>query len=200
LSFFNHLLSVIRTFRGKHILEDILVPFVAVAIAELGDKTQLSILLLSSKTRKHVYLLIGVILAFFIVDGIAILAGSWITSIVPLRIVKIISGILFIVFGVVMLIRQEKDFEQKKIYNNAFISGFILILFAEWGDKTQIASGLFGTKYNAVLVLCGTLIALTVVSIMAVYFGKVIAERIHKKLLTRIAAVLFIVMGIVFFF
>ena len=146
------------------------------------------------------YLLIGVILAFLIVDGIAIAAGSWITSIIPIRIVKMISGIMFIVFGLVMLIRKEKDDEQKKFYTNAFISGFVLILFAEWGDKTQIASALFATKYNMVMVLCGTMIALTLVSIMAVYFGKFIADRINKKVLTRVAAALFIIMGLVFFF
>jgi len=173
---------------------------VAVAIAELGDKTQLSILLLSSKTQKHGSLLLGVLLAFLIVDGIAIAAGSWVTSIIPLQIVKIISGILFIVFGLVMLIPKEKEVEPKKAYNNAFISGFFLIFLAEWGDKTQIASGLFGTQYNAVMVLCGTILALAIVSTTAVYFGKIIAERINKKLLTRVAAVIFIIMGIVFFF
>ena len=146
------------------------------------------------------YLLLGVILAFVIVDGIAIAAGSWVTSIIPIRIVKIISGIMFIVFGLAMLIRKEKDDEQKKYYNNPFVSGFLLILLAEWGDKTQIASALFATKYNAVMVLCGTMIALTLVSITAVYFGKFIAERINKKVLTRVAAVIFIIMGIVFFF
>ena len=146
------------------------------------------------------YLLLGVILAFVIVDGIAIAAGSWVTSIIPIRIVKIISGIMFIVFGLVMLIRKEKDDEQKKYYTNPFVSGFLLILLAEWGDKTQIASALFATKYNAVMVFCGTMIALTLVSIMAVYFGKFIAERINKKVLTRVAAVVFIIMGVVFFF
>jgi putative Ca2+/H+ antiporter (TMEM165/GDT1 family) len=134
------------------------------------------------------------------VDGIAIAVGSWVTSIIPLQIVKIISGIMFIAFGLVMLIRKEKEVEQKKVYDNAFISGFLLILFAEWGDKTQIASGLFGTKYDAVMVLCGTMAALAVVSSMAIYFGKIIAGRLNKKLLIRVAAVIFIIMGIVFFF
>jgi len=156
--------------------------------------------LLSSKTKKHVYLLIGVILAFLIVDGIAIIAGSWIASAIPIQIVKITSGVLFIIFGLVMLIHKEKEVESKKFYDNAFISGFFLILLAEWGDKTQIASGLFGTQYNAVMVLCGTMIALTLVSILAVYFGKIIGERINKKILTRFAAVIFIIIGIVFFF
>ena len=156
--------------------------------------------MLSSKTKKHVYLLIGVILAFLIVDGIAIITGSWIASAIPIQIVKITSGVLFIIFGLVMLIRKEKEVESKKFYDNAFISGFFLILLAEWGDKTQIASGLFGTQYNAVMVLCGTMIALTLVSILAVYFGKIIGERINKKILTRFAAVIFIIIGIVFFF
>jgi putative Ca2+/H+ antiporter (TMEM165/GDT1 family) len=146
------------------------------------------------------YLLLGVLLAFLIVDGIAIVAGSWITSIIPVQILKIISGIIFILFGLVMLLWKERDVEAKKTYNNAFISGFFLILLAEWGDKTQIASGLFGTKYDAVMVLCGTMGALVLVSILAVYFGRFIAQRINKKLLTRVAAVVFIIMGIVFFF
>jgi putative Ca2+/H+ antiporter (TMEM165/GDT1 family) len=144
-------------------------------------------------------LLLEFIHAFLIVDGITIATGSWVTSIIPIRIVKIIYGIMFIVFGLVILIRKEKEFKPKKFYNNAFISGFVLILFAE-EDKTQIASALFWTKYNAVMMLSGTMIALTLISIMAVYFGKVIAERINKKMLTRFAAVIFIIMCVVFFF
>jgi len=139
-------------------------------------------------------------LAFLIVDGIAIAAGSWVTSIGPVRFVKIVSGIVFIVFGVVMLLWKEKEDKQKKFYNNAFLSGFILILLTEWGDKTQISSAIFATKFNPPLVLCGTMIALTLVSVLAVFFGKFISERINKKILTKAAAVVFIIMGVVFFF
>lgn len=166
----------------------------------MGDKTQLSIILLSSKTKNHINLLLGVLLAFLIVDGVAIIAGSWVTSIVPVQIVKIVSGVLFIVFGIVMLIRKEKEVESKKTFTNAFVSGFLLIFLAEWGDKTQIASGIFGTQYDALMVLCGTILALTFVSIIAVYFGKIIGDRINKKLMTRVAAIIFIILGIVFFF
>jgi putative Ca2+/H+ antiporter (TMEM165/GDT1 family) len=139
-------------------------------------------------------------LAFLIVDGIAIAAGSWITDIVPVRIVKIASGILFIVVGLVILLRKEKKDEQKKIYSNPFVSGFLLILLAEWGDKTQIASALFATKYNAVMVLLGTMSALFVVSIIAVYCGRFIANRIDKNVLKKVVAVVFIIIGIVFLF
>lgn len=99
-----------------------------------------------------------------------------------------------------MLIRKEKEVESKKTFTNAFVSGFLLIFLAEWGDKTQIASGIFGTQYDALMVLCGTILALAFVSIIAVYFGKIIGDRINKKLMTRVAAIIFIILGIVFFF
>ena len=62
------------------IFEDVVVPFLAIAIAELGDKTQLSVLLLSSRTKKYYYIFLGVFFAFLIVDGIAIIAGNLISS------------------------------------------------------------------------------------------------------------------------
>lgn len=64
-------------------LEDLLIPFTVVGIAEMGDKTQLSMLLLSSKTKRRLPLLAGAALAFLIVDGIAVTAGSWVTTILP---------------------------------------------------------------------------------------------------------------------
>ena len=65
------------------IVDDLLIPLVSIAIAELGDNTQISIVLLSSRTKNHLQFLFGIILAFLIVDGIAIAAGSWITTIIP---------------------------------------------------------------------------------------------------------------------
>jgi len=78
-----------------------------VGLAELGDKTQLSVFLLSSKTKEHLNLLLGVMLAFLVVDGIAILAGDWITNIIPASLIKILSGVIFIIFGVLIL-RSKK--------------------------------------------------------------------------------------------
>jgi putative Ca2+/H+ antiporter (TMEM165/GDT1 family) len=139
-------------------------------------------------------------LAFFIVDGIAIAAGSWVTNVVPIQTVKIASGILFIVFGIITLLRKEKETEQKKFYSNPFMSGFLLIFLAEWGDKTQIASALFAAKYNALLVLLGTIGGLFLVSVTAVYCGMFLADHIKKNVLKKVSAVIFIIMGIVFFF
>jgi putative Ca2+/H+ antiporter (TMEM165/GDT1 family) len=180
-------------------LEDILVPLIIVGLAEFGDKTQLSVLLLSSKTEKHLHLLFGAILAFLIVDGTAILVGEWITNIVPINLVKMLSGVIFIIFGILIL-RSDKGENKIKCYSkNQFYSGFTLIFLSEWGDKTQIASGLFATKYNGLLVLIGVMIALTLLSIMAIYLGKVISSKIERKRITKIAGILFILLGISFF-
>jgi len=177
---------------------DIFVPLIAVGLAELGDKTQLSLLLLSTKTRKHLQLLLGAMLAFFVVDGAAVLLCSWITYLLPVKVLKIVSGIIFIILGVVILREHKGKKESKLFLKNSFISGFILIFMTEWGDKTQIASGLFVTKYNALMVLTGTMIALTLLSLLAIYLGKFITDRVAKKTATKIAGAVFLATGISF--
>lgn len=180
-------------------MEDLLIPLIIVGLAEFGDKTQLSVLLLSSKTEKHLHLLLGVMLAFLMVDGIAILAGEWIKNIVPTNLIKILSGIIFITFGVLILRSKKEEIKSKYYFKNPFYSGFTLIFLSEWGDKTQISSGLFATKYNRLMVLIGAMIALVLLTIMAIYLGKFISSKIKGKTITKIAGILFILIGISFF-
>ena len=180
-------------------IPDLLIPLVTIGLAEFGDKTQLSILLLSSKTKKHLHLLLGVMLAFLVVDGAAVLIGSWIINIVPINLLKIVSGAIFIIFGVLILRDKEIKGESRLYSRNSFLSGFALIFLTEWGDKTQIASGIFATKYNPLMVLTGAMTALALLSIAAVYLGRFISNKINRKVLTKIAGTLFILMGISFF-
>ncbi len=176
---------------------DILIPFISIGLAELGDKTQLAILLLSSKTRRHFELLAGIMLAFFLVDGLAVLAGTWITRLVPLGVLRILSGSLFILVGILILkSKEETDAVKKNEIKNPFYSGFLLILLSEFGDKTQIAAGLFATKYDPWMVLTGTMLALLTLSLAAIYIGKVLAARLDPKIVSRCAGILFVLMGI----
>lgn len=178
-------------------IEDLLIPLIVVGLAELGDKTQLSVILLSSKTKKHLELLIGVMLAFLIVDGIAILAGEWITTVVPEEIVKLAAGIIFIIFGILILMNSKDGAETKFYSKSPLVMGFTLIFLTEWGDKTQIASALLATQYDAWMVLAGVMAALTAISAMAIWLGKFVSEKIHPKLITKIAGILFILLGII---
>ena len=182
-------------------LQDILIPLIVVGLAELGDKTQLSVLLLASKTEKHLLLFLGTILAFFIVDGLAILAGEWIAHLVPVNLLNILSGAVFIFWGfAILLFRSEKAENKSRYYlEHPFYSGFILIFVAEWGDKTQIAAGLFATRYNGLMVLIGVMIALSLLSIFAIYLGKFISDKADRETLTKLTGFLFISMGVLFF-
>lgn len=181
-------------------MADVLVPFLAVGLAELGDKTQLSILLLSSKTTKQLHLLLGVSLAFLVVDGFAVLVGSWITSLVPASLLKLVSGSVFIIFGALTLRSSEEVEEGRSHVRNSVLSGFTFTFLTEWGDKTQIASALFATKYNALMVLIGAMTALILLSIAAISLGRIISNKIDRGMLTKVAGISFILIGASFFF
>jgi putative Ca2+/H+ antiporter (TMEM165/GDT1 family) len=181
-------------------LADFLVPLVAVGLAELGDKTQLCILLFSSKAKRHLMLLAGVMLAFLIVDGVAVIAGSWVTSLVPAAYLKATSGVLFMTFGILMFFEKGIYHPETMKSQNPLAAGFMLIFISEWGDKTQIASGLLATRYNAILVLAGTMTALFLLSAMAVYLGRFLTKRVHPKTVSKISGVAFIAIGASFFF
>ena len=180
-------------------LNDIIIPLLAVGLAEMGDKTQLSVLLLSSRTREYAQLLAGIMLAFLLADGFAILVGSWVTGVIPVHLVKLVSGAVFILFGV-MILRGDKEEEEESRLSprNAFVSGFSMIFLSEWGDKTQIASALFATEYDPRLVFIGVMTALLILSAMAIYLGKFLASRIDRKRITRIAGVVFLLIGLSF--
>jgi len=165
----------------------------------MGDKTQLSVLLLSSRTKDYIQLLLGVMLAFLLADGFAILVGSWVTSIVPVHLVKLISGIAFILFGIMILKGDDdEDCRGNLSPESAFVSGFSMIFLSEWGDKTQIASALFATEYNPGMVFIGVMAALLLLSIMAIWLGRFLSGRVDRKVITKVAGLVFLLIGLSF--
>jgi len=180
-------------------LQDFLEPFIAVGAAELGDKTQLAILLLSTRFKEKIKFLTGVMVGFLLVDGLAVVAGAWVGAIIPKNILALASGLLFILFGALMLrSEQEHHGSAASFGNGPLTQGFIMISIMEFGDKTQLAAGLFATKYNPPLVLAGALCALLILSASAVYLGDKVLKRIEKKTVTMVAAVAFILIGFAF--
>ena len=180
--------------------EDLLIPFIVIALAEFGDKTQISLLVLSTKIEKRFHLLLGAILAFLVVDGIAILFGEWIINLVPIFYIKIASGIIFIVFGILIIFSKEDEETKNKYYfKNPLLISFSLIFLTEWGDKTQIVAALFATQYNGLLVLIGVLAALAILSIMAIFLGRYISKKIDNKIISKIAGIVFVIIGIMLF-
>lgn len=181
-------------------LASIFIPFFTILAAEFFDKSQLAILLIATKSKHHIQLLIGSILAFAIVDGSAIIVGSWLTSIVPQDILKIISGLAFLVFGVLALKDNRKEEHKEYTKKGALASGFLVVFLSEWGDKTQLASAIFATQYNMLFVFLGVMLALSLLAILAIYVGKVLAKKVNKTLVSRVSGVVFMLLGIFFLF
>ncbi len=175
-------------------IQDILVPFIAVGIAELGDKTQLAVLALSSRTRKYLELLFGVILAFAVADGLAVLLGGFVASAIPQAYIKLASGILFVAFGIGML-KSGAEKVEKLGMKNVFLTSFTIVLVSEMGDKTQISSALFAAQFNPFLVFIGIIAALSLLSLAAVFIGKLLVSRISREKVTIVSALIFIAIG-----
>ena len=177
-------------------IQDFILPFIAITLAELGDKTQLAILCLAGKTKKHLDLFFGALLAFAIVDGLAILLGGVLSRYIPIQSIKIISALLFIGFGFYTILSFKEESQSCELHN-PFISAFTLILFSEMGDKTQIAAGLFAMDYNPWLVFAGVILALALLTAVAIFAGRFVIERLDKRTVAFASGTIFIIIGIV---
>ena len=180
--------------------QELLIPFVAIGLAELLDKSQLSLLLLATRTKKTVALLTGAMLGFLVVDGLAVLLGAWITTVIPQDILKFIAAGLFIIFGLLALRSSQDKPDTKSNTGNPFYAGFLTILFVEWGDKTQLATAAFATQFHPVMVFLSVMAALFFISLAAVLVGQALATRLDKKKINLLSGAAFIVIGIIFLF
>ncbi|MGA1826125.1 MAG: TMEM165/GDT1 family protein [bacterium] len=176
-------------------IQDFILPFVTIGIAELGDKTQIAILCLASSTKKYGELILGVLSAFLVADGFAVLLGNFIVDLVPIVYIKALSGALFILYGMLILIRK-KDKEAEYRLRNPFLSGFGVVLLSEMGDKTQITAGLFATKFNPFMVFLGVMTALSILTFIAVFLSKIVLTRLDRRKVSYAAGIIFILVGI----
>jgi len=180
-------------------LQTFLLIAATIFISDLGDKTQLTIILLTNKTRKHFHLLLGVIIGFLLGNGIAIIVGALFGQLLPARVVQFIAGIIFILFGLWSLRSVKEEAGNTKIKEKSpFWSGLTLIFLSEFGDKSQIATALFATKYNPISVLFSAMVGLIAISIITIYLSKLFLKNINPHLLAKISGVLFIVIGVFF--
>lgn len=179
-------------------LASIAIPFFTIALAEFFDKSQLTIFLLATRTKHHASLFLGVMIAFLIVDGTAVIFGSVITSLIPIPILKLVSGSLFIFFGILTLL-QPKGSKNKPVHlTTPLRTGFTLVFLSEWGDKTQLASLLFATRFHPILVFLGVISALALLSLSTIFAGKMLKELFGDFPFAKISGIIFILLGLIF--
>ena len=170
-----------------------------VALAEIGDKTQLLAFILAARFKKPVPIIAGILCATVINHGLAGALGAWITSTVSPDILRWILGVSFLGMAIWTLIPDKIEEEETQIAHKLGVFGatFITFFLAEMGDKTQIATIAMAAHYaSPVLVVIGTTLGMLIADVPAVFEGDKLAGRIRMKLVHGIAAALFAVLGV----
>lgn len=179
-------------------MEAFLVSTGIVALAEIGDKTQLLAFILAAKFRRTTPIILGILVATLANHGFAGALGAWITALVSPNTLRWVLGISFIAMAVWTLIPDKFD-EKNARFARFGVFGTTLVAFflAEMGDKTQIATVALAAQYQAFLtVVAGTTLGMMIANVPAVVLGDRIAHRMPVRLVHVIAAAIFAILGI----
>lgn len=179
-------------------MEAFLISTGIVALAEIGDKTQLLSFILAAKFRKPFPICFGILVATLFNHALAGVVGTWITSILGAEILRWILGISFIAMAVWMLIPDQFDEKDANFAKaGVFVTTLIAFFLAEMGDKTQIATVALAAQYQALApVVTGTTLGMMIANVPAVILGDKIADRMPVAIVHRITAVIFLILGI----
>jgi Ca2+/H+ antiporter, TMEM165/GDT1 family len=170
-----------------------------VALAEMGDKTQLLAFLLAARFKKPWPIIAGILCATVVNHGLAGALGAWITATVSPGILRWVLGVSFLGMAVWTLIPDKIEEEETQVAHKLGVFGatFITFFLAEMGDKTQIATIAMAAHYaSPMLVVVGTTLGMLLADVPAVFVGDKLAAKIPMKLVHTIAAAIFALLGV----
>jgi len=179
-------------------MESLLVSTGVVALAEIGDKTQLLAFILAARFKKPLPIIAGILVATIVNHGLAGALGAWITSALSPEVMRWILGASFIGMAIWTLVPDKIEEEETRIAQRFGVFGATLITFflAEMGDKTQVATVAMAAHYGSpLLVVAGTTLGMLIADVPAVFAGDRLAARIPMRLMHSIAAAIFAVLG-----
>jgi putative Ca2+/H+ antiporter (TMEM165/GDT1 family) len=180
-------------------MESLLISTGVVALAEIGDKTQLLAFILAARFKKPLPIILGILIATLVNHGLAGALGAWITASVDADILRWALGVSFMGMALWTLIPDKIEEEETAIAVKFGVFGATLVTFflAEMGDKTQIATVALAAHYAIPwMVVAGTTLGMLIADVPAVFLGDKLAGRIPMTLVHRIAAAIFAALGI----
>jgi putative Ca2+/H+ antiporter (TMEM165/GDT1 family) len=172
--------------------------FLLIALAEIGDKSQLVCMTLAARHR-GLPVVLGAVAAFAFLNLLAVLFGAAIAAWLPEWVVTAAVAVLFAVFGISALrFKEEEDDEEiaEKPGHGIFATTFLMIFLAEFGDKTQIAVAGLGSTADATATWVGATLALTCTSILGVVAGRRWLNRLPLHWIHRISGVFFLLLAL----
>ena len=180
-------------------MEAFLISTGIVALAEIGDKTQLLALVLAAKYKRPVPIILGILVATLLNHAVAGYVGAWVASAVGAELMRWILGLSFLAMAGWMLIPDKFDDEDgpKSARYGVFLATFIAFFVVEIGDKTQIATVALAAKYSSlVAVVGGTTLGMMLANVPAVLLGEVAAKKLPMRLVHGTAAAIFALLGV----
>jgi len=180
-------------------MEALLISTGVVALAEIGDKTQLLSFLLAARFRKPLPIIAGILCATLVNHGLAGALGAWITSVVSPEFMRWVLGLSFLGMAIWTMIPDKIEAEEAEVARHLGVFGatFVTFFLAEMGDKTQLATVALAAHFGAALmVVIGTTLGMLLADVPAVLVGNKFAAKIPMKLVHSIAAGIFALMGL----
>ena len=180
-------------------MEAFLVSTAIVALAEMGDKTQLLSLVLAARFRKPWPIVWGIFVATVVNHALAGAVGAWVTTVLGPQALRWVLGLSFIAMAVWMLIPDKLDDDGATQAPRFGVFGTTLVAFflAEMGDKTQIATVMLAAQYSAYLwVVAGTTLGMMLANAPVVWLGERITRRVPIRAVHVVSAVIFLVLGL----
>jgi Ca2+/H+ antiporter, TMEM165/GDT1 family len=175
----------------------LLTSFVVVALAEMGDKTQLIALTLGLRFRRPWIVMLGILVATLFNHALASALGVWGAARLDGPALAWILGLSFIAFGAWTLVPDRADAPSERPGWGPLLTTTIVFFFAEMGDKTQLATVALGARFaSAVQVTAGTTLGMLAADGIAVFASARFAERVPMRLFRGLAATLFFVFGL----
>ena len=184
----------------NRIMEAFLVSTGIVALAEMGDKTQLLALVLAARFRKPWPIVLGILTATLVNHALAGVVGAWVTTQLGPDVLRRVLGVSFMAMAVWMLVpdKLDGDIEQSP-RAGVFVTTVVAFFLAEMGDKTQIATVMLAARYPEYLlwVVAGTTFGMMLANAPVVWLGERITRRVPIRTVHLVSAVIFAVLGVV---
>jgi len=180
-------------------MESLLISCGVVALAEIGDKTQLLALILAACFKKPTPIILGILAATIANHGLAGAVGAWISATVSPDILRWILSLSFIGMAIWTMIPDKIEEEETQIATKFGVFSATLITFflAEMGDKTQVATVALAAHYAVpLLVVLGTTLGMLIADVPAVFVGDKLANKIPMRVVHSIAAAIFAILGL----
>jgi Ca2+/H+ antiporter, TMEM165/GDT1 family len=180
------------------IMEAFLISTGVVALAEIGDKTQLLAFLLAARFRRPLPIVAGILVSTVLNHAIAAAVGALVSNLLGPHVMRWVLGLSFIAMAAWIMVPDQIDEEESKFARfGVFMTTVIAFFLAEMGDKTQIATVALAARFPSTLsVIAGTTFGMLLANVPAVYFGDRFAHKLPVKAVHALAALIFAVLGV----